>query len=796
MTEDETRAELIDPKLKECGWGVVEDSKVFRNHPITAGRIQIGGTRGKLLRADYVLSYKGIKLAVIEAKSDVQGVGEGVAQAKQYAEKLNLETTYSSNGKEIYSICMKTGAEGLVANYLTPEELWDKTFAVQNQWRENFSAVQFEYVKGKNDPRYYQEIAVNNTLEAIANNQDRILLTLATGTGKTFIAFQIAWKLFQARWNLKLDGSRRPRILFLADRNILADQAFNAFSAFQEDALVRISPKEISKKGSVPTNGSIFFTIFQTFMSGTDQEGEPAPYFGEYPSDYFDFIVIDECHRGGANDEGNWRGILDYFKPAVQLGLTATPKRKDNVDTYKYFGEPVYIYSLKEGISDGFLTPFKVKRVQTTLDDYIYTSDDQIIEGEIEEGKLYTEPDFNRIIEIKAREAKRVQIYMDDANQKEKAIVFCANQAHAALIRDLINQFKKSKDPNYCVRVTANDGEVGEQFLRAFQDNEKTIPTILTTSQKLSTGVDARNIRNIVLLRPINTIIEFKQIIGRGTRLFDGKEFFTIYDYVDAYQRFLDPEWDGEPPVEETCTRCGQTPCICVKTPPVRCPVCGMLPCGCGKEPPQPCYKCGHSPCICIKKVKVKLKDGKEREIQHMIATSFWSADGTPISAEEFLQNLFGTLPDFFKSEEELRTIWSNPLTRKTLLEKLDEVGYGKETLKVLQQLINAEKSDLFDVLEYVFNSDIKPMTREARVAAAQATIFALLSDKQKEFIEFVLGKYIETGVEELDQEKLPILLVNKYQSLEDAKEELGDVAKISSLFIEFQKHLYQEKVA
>ena len=799
MTEDETRAELIDPKLKACGWGVVEGSKVFRNHPITAGRIQIGGTRGKLLRADYVLSYKGIKLAVIEAKSDLQGVGEGVAQAKQYAEKLNLETTYSTNGKEIYCICMKTGAEGLVTVYLTPEELWDKTFAVQNLWREKFSAVPFEYVKGKNDPRYYQEIAVNNTLEAIANNQDRILLTLATGTGKTFIAFQIAWKLFQTRWNLKRDGSRRPRILFLADRNILADQAFNAFSAFQEDALVRISPKEISKKGCVPTNGSIFFTIFQTFMSGTDAEGKPAPYFGEYPSDYFDFIVIDECHRGGANDEGNWRGILDYFKPAVQLGLTATPKRKDNVDTYKYFGEPVYIYSLKEGISDGFLTPFKVKRIQTTLDDYIYTSDDQIIEGEIEEGKIYTEPDFNRIIEIKAREAKRVQIYMDDANQKEKAIIFGATQDHAAAIRDLVNQYKKSKDPNYCVRVTANDGEIGEQFLRDFKDNEKTIPTILTTSQKLSTGVDARNIRNIVLMRPVNSMIEFKQIVGRGTRLFDGKEFFTIYDFVNAYHHFADPEWDGE---ALPCEVCGKIVCECIGTTkppqpiPLPCAVCGQIPCICIKEPPPKCYKCDQSPCVCSKKVKVKLRDGKEREIQHMISTSFWGANGKPISSEEFLNNLFGTLPSFFKSEDELRTIWSNPLTRKTLLEKLDEAGYGKEQLSILQQLIEAEKSDLYDVLEYVFNSDIKPMTREARVAAAQATIFALLNNKQKEFIEFVLTKYIETGVEELDQEKLPILLVNKYHSLEDAKEELGDVAKISSLFIEFQKHLYQEKVA
>lgn len=787
MNEAETRAELIDPKLRACGWGVVEGSKVLREYNITAGKIQTGGVRARKLTADYVLVYKGIKLAVVEAKSNELEVGEGVAQAKQYAQKLKLETTYSTNGKEIYSICMKTGVEELVADYLTPDQLWNKTFAVQNDWRDRFSAIPFEDVGGTKSARYYQEIAVNNTLEAIAKNSNRILLTLATGTGKTFIAFQIAWKLFQSRWNLKRDGTRRPRILFLADRNILADQAFNAFSAFPEDALVRINPRDIRKKGTVPTNGSIFFTIFQTFMSGKDKDGRPAPYFGEYPPDYFDFIIIDECHRGGANDEGNWRGILEYFSPAVQLGLTATPKRNDNIDTYKYFGEPVYIYSLKEGINDGFLTPFKVKRIKTTIDDYIYTSDDLIIEGEIEEGRIYTELDFNRIIEIRAREAKRVQIYMDDANQKEKAIIFCATQDHAAAVRDLVNQYKQSTDPNFCVRVTANDGEIGEEFLREFQDNEKTIPTILTTSQKLSTGVDARNIRNIVLMRPINSIIEFKQIVGRGTRLFDGKDFFTIYDFVDAYHHFADPEWDGEPlEPEPTEPRPPQQPCK----------ICGQRPCICEKEPPPPCERCGQRPCVCSKKVKVRLRDGKEREIQSMMSTSFWSADGKPISAEEFLNNLFGELPNLFKSEDELRTLWSNPITRRTLLEKLEAAGFGDDELVTLQKLIDAEKSDLFDVLEYVFNSENRIMTREERVAAAQATIFALLDNKQKEFIEFVLSKYIETGVGELDQEKLPILLTNKYQSLEDAKEVLGDVTNISRLFIEFQQHLYAQKVA
>jgi len=773
MNESETRAELIDPKLKACGWGVIEGSKILREHQITDGKIQTGGVRSKKEIADYILVYKGIKLAVVEAKSDELEVGEGVMQAKKYAEKLKLETTYSTNGKAIYQICMKTGEEGLVTNFLSPEELWNKTFSEQNEWREKFAHVPFEDKSGSWQLRYYQEIAVQKVVEAIAQNKDRILLTLATGTGKTAIAFQIAWKLFQTRWSLQRDGGRRPRILFLADRNILANQAYNSFSAFPEDALVRIKPTEIKRNGRVPTNGSIFFTIFQTFMSGTDAEGKPSPYFGEYSSDYFDFIIIDECHRGGANDESNWRGILEYFSPAIQLGLTATPKRKDNVDTYKYFGEPVYIYSLKEGVNDGFLTPFKVKRIQTTLDDYRYTSDDTIIEGEIEEGKLYEEKDFNRSIEIVERETKRVNIFLEETNPDEKAILFCANQAHAALVRDLVNQNSRSKDPFYCVRVTANDGEEGERLLREFQDNEKLIPTILTTSQKLSTGVDARNIRNIALLRPVNSMIEFKQIVGRGTRLFDDKEFFTIYDFVDAYKHFSDPEWDGEPIGEEEPSIAREDN---VEYKPRE-----------QKESSEIEHK---------QKVKIKLRNGKEREIKHMISTSFWSADGKPISAEEFLNNLFGELPRLFKDEEELRKIWSNPITRKTLLENLDAAGFPKGDLLTLQKLVDMEKSDLYDVLEYVFNGDYIALTREARVKAAEATIFTLLNDQQKEFISFVLSKYTETGVDELDQEKLPILLINKYQSLEDAKEILGEVADISKLFIEFQEHLYKLTVA
>jgi len=766
MNEAETRAELIDPKLKENGWDskANADVKVHREFQITDGKLKPTGGRGKPVIADYVLAYKGRKLAVVEAKSNELAVAEGVAQAKDYAEKLMIDDTYAANGIEIYHVGMDSAKEGLVNNFHSPDELWNKAFPVQNQWQDNFNAVPTETRGGTMGGRFYQDIAVDNTMDAIAAKRNRILLTLATGTGKTFIAFQIAWKLFYTRWNLQYDGSRRPRILFLADRNILADQAYNAFSAFPEDALVRISPKEIRKKGNVPTNGNIFFTIFQTFMSGPNN----TPYFGEYPPDYFDFIIIEECHRGGANDESTWRGILTYFAPAVQIGLTATPKRKVNVDTYKYFGEPVFIYSLKEGINDGFLTPFKVKRITTSLDEYTYQEDDNVIEGEIEVGKTYKESDFNRIIEIKAREAKRVKILMDLIDQNEKSLIFCASQEHAAAVRDLINQNKKSKATNYCVRVTANDGEMGEEYLRQFQDNERSIPTILTTSRKLSTGVDARNIRNIVLMRPVKDIVEFKQIIGRGTRLFDDKNFFTIYDFVNASERFKDPEWDGEP-VE---------PVITDPLPP-------MSDDEISDEPdifeePEPKIK-----------IRVKLRDGKEFTIEHNVATAFIGPDGNPMTVQEFLNSLYGKLPALFNSEEELRRIWSNPSTRKTLLEQLEEAGFGKDELTNLQRIIDAEQSDLFDVLEYISYS-IKPITRETRVAHAQNNIFAKLEPNQKEFLEFVLSKYIETGVEELDQEKLPDLLALKYHSLQDAKKHLGEATEISMLFIEFQKHLYK----
>lgn len=770
LNEAETRAEHIDPALKAAGWGMVEGSRILREHGITQGRLQGNGQRAKAEIADYVLVYRNTKLAVIEAKAWDKVYNEGVGQAKSYAAKLAVRFTYSTNGQKIYAIDMATGAEGDVATFPGPEELWARTFSVENAWRDRFAAIPFEDKGGTWQGRYYQDIAIQRVLDAIADSRDRILLTLATGTGKTFIAFQLAWKLFHSRWNLadwknKAGPTRRPRILFLADRNILADQAYNAFSAFPEDALVRIAPDEIRKKGRVPKNGSIFFTIFQSFMSGPGE----TPYFGDYPPDFFDFIVIDECHRGGAKDESSWREILEYFQPAVQLGLTATPKRRNNADTYAYFGEPVYSYSLKEGINDGFLTPFKVMQFATTIDDYLYTPDDAVVQGEVVQGKRYVESEFNKLIFIREREAYRVKLFMDLIDQREKSIVFCASQDHAAMVRDLINQTKTSTDPNYCVRVTAEDGLRGDQFLRDFQDNEKTIPTILTTSQKLSTGVDARNVRNIVLMRPINSMIEFKQIIGRGTRLYDGKDYFTIYDFVKAHHHFNDPEWDGEPIDPD---------------PP------NPRPTGDDTNPPPPHEPPTKEPRP--EKIQVKLADGKARQIQSMVATTFWSADGRPMSAAQFLESLFGTLPEFFKDEAQLREIWSDPVTRKALLLGLADKGYSRDDLTQMQKAIEAENSDLFDVLAYIAYA--RPtLTRNERAVLAKGRINSTYkSNRQLSFLEFVLDHYVEEGVDELDLDKLAPLLRLKYNAISDAAADLGTPEEIRSFFIGFQKYLYQ----
>lgn len=793
MNEAETIQDLILPALDASGWGA-KGCRKRREFPITKGRLIGGGQRTKQLKADIVLEYRNRRIAIVEAKARDKYYTDGVGQAKDYAERMHIRFTYSTNGQRIYEMDMETGTEQEIQTYPTPEELWERLYPTVQEyglplgddidWKQRFQDVPIQLYQGRYTPYYYQENAILKVLDGIAEGKDRLLLTMATGTGKTATAFHICWKLFEARWNLQRNGDRRPRILFLADRNILANQAFNAFNAFSDDAMVRIRPDEIKKKGRVPKNASLFFTIFQTFMSGPND----SPYFGDYPEDFFDFIIIDECHRGGANDESSWREIMKHFSPAVQLGLTATPKRDVNIDTYEYFGEPVYTYSLKQGINDGYLTPFRLKEIQTTGDTYQFTPGDTVLEGVVDEEKEYTHEEQNRIIEIRDVEQYRVQKLLELINQNQKTLVFCATQIHAAAIRDLINQLSDSTNPNYCHRVTADDGKRGEQHLKQFQDNERTIPTILTTSEKLSTGVDAPEIRNIVLMRKVNSMVEFKQIVGRGTRLFDGKDYFTIYDfYRSAHDKFNDPDWDGEPIAPEPGLP---------NPPPKACEVCGNSPCTCIKEP-KICEECGNDPCVCEtpprRMTRIKLSDGKVRELDSMVKTSFWSADGKPIGHEEFLNQLFGDLPSLFKSEAELRKLWSLPETRKRLLEELQEKGYSQAQLEELKKLVHGEDSDLFDVLSYVaFHSKIVKRLERASYAKLHLDNY---NQKQQDFINFVLDQYIRDGVNELDDSKLSDLLTLKYKAVANAKRELGTVGEIRDTFIGFQQHLYDKRV-
>ena len=804
MDETATRRTKIDPKLHEVGWEQVPDSVILteqRAYQIAPGRVErIKHQNPK--KADYVLEYRGQKLAVIEAKSDERHVSEGVEQAKRYAEMLNIRYTYATNGDEIWAIDMGVkndngeyvvpSKEGPAERFPTPQELWKMTFPDYNEWRDNFNLCAFNR-DGNRTPRYYQEIAINKVLSAVANEQRRILLTMATGTGKTYTAFQICWKLFQTGWNKNLTPNRKPRILFISDRNILANQAKNDFGNFNEDSMVRVTPEELAKNhGRVPTSRHIYFTIFQTFMSNDDSGN---PYFMQYPQDFFDFIIIDECHRGGANDESEWRRLMEYFSDAYQLGMTATPRRRENANTYQYFGNPVYSYSLKQGIADGYLTPFRVWISESNIDDYKYNPDDDV-EGDIDKDKTYTESDFyNGSIVMRDRDEYRVKEMLGKIEPDEKTIVFCATQQHAAIIRDMINQHKSRPDANYCVRVTSDDGKEGENMLKQFQNNDRLRPTILTTSQKLSTGVDARNVRNIVLLRPVNSMVEFKQIIGRGTRLFDNKYYFTIYDFVGAAKNFEDAEWDGDP----FCPVCGNYPCTCNKKPKQPCPKCGQTPCVCPKEPQEPCPVCGHLPCTCQgqggkKKDTIVVKLGKERKLELFTKWEEKVQFGDElIGVDELVVRLFGAIPRFFDGAEDLRKKWEHPDTRKVVMDRLEQEGFGEDKLLMIQRVMQKEKCDLLDVLEYLAYSE-QPIERAERVRRVKEKYFNDLAEEQSNFFTFILDFYVRNGFKELAMDKLKDFINIKYNSMTDAKRKLNmTVQDLRAQYIALQSALYNK---
>ncbi|EDO8855722.1 DEAD/DEAH box helicase [Campylobacter coli] len=762
-SEDDTRVKLIDAKLYASSWS---EENIIRNYYFTDGRKLIGNKRAERKFADYLLKFQNNNLAIIEAKKQNKDALDGLSQGIEYAKTLNVPFVYSTNGDKIYEYDLRVSRGEYIENFPSPNELFQRVYGNLKEWQYKLLTQRELYIPQKT-LRYYQKIAVDKVIEALINGKDRILLTLATGTGKTTIAFALCYRLLEARWN-KENKDQKPKILFLCDRVSLRDQALGEFNAVESDCKV-ISAEEIRKNdGKIITNANVFFGIYQSLAANSKdqentQEEQESKFYLQYPKDFFDLIIIDECHRGGANEEGNWACVLEHFSSDTHLGLTATPKKSDNVDTYRYFGESAYEYSLKEGIEDGFLTPYKVKRITTTLSEgYVYNPDD-LIEGELEKG-FYKMSEFERNIHLPQYNDFLAKEILKLIDPMDKTIIFCANQAHASDIKRAIDKFKSVKRDDYCVRVTSDEGKIGLEYLKQFQDNDKSYPVILTSSKMLTTGVDARNVRNIVLLANIGSIIEFKQIIGRGTRVYEGKDFFTILDFVGATKLFYDPKWDGEK-IEElkeqdekekiTKEHIKQT-----------------------KEE----SKEKKSVTIHLKGTKLKVLD---------ITTTYVGAQGKPLSTKEFLEFLIGKLGEYYDDEAKLREIWSDQKNRERFLKALANDGVDEDALKDLREIFQKD-CDIYDVLAHLsFNAEIK--TRQERVLQVENGEFLKRFQKEKaiKFIEFLLNRYQEYGIKDFDDGLKPLIELSSLGNVRELADEFGGLEILKQSFYDLQREIY-----
>ncbi|WP_407924064.1 EcoAI/FtnUII family type I restriction enzme subunit R [Campylobacter estrildidarum] len=763
LSEDDTRVKFIDTKLYSSSWS---EADIRRNYYFTAGRKLLGGKSGERKFADYLLRYEGNNLAIIEAKKLSKDALDGLSQGIEYAKILNVPFVYSTNGEKIYEYDMRSSRGGYIDKFPTPKELFDRIYGNVKEWQYKLLTQKPMYIPEK-ELRYYQKIAVDKAIEAIINDKDRILLTLATGTGKTTIAFALCYRLLEAKWN-KENKDQKPKILFLCDRITLRDQALGEFNPIEGDCKA-ISAEEIKKNGGkIITNANVFFGIYQSLASNSKEqenteEQQESKFYLQYPKDFFDLIIIDECHRGGANEEGSWRAVLEYFSYATQIGLTATPKKEENIDTYEYFGESVYDYSLKSGIEDGFLTPYKVKLIKTSLSDgYTYNPND-LIQGDLEKG-FYKQSEFERNIFLPRYNDFIAKKILELINPMDKTIVFCVNQAHASEVKRAIDKYKSVKKDDYCVRVTSDEGKIGIDYLKQFQDNDKSFPVILTSSKMLTTGVDAKNVRNIVLLANIGSMVEFKQIIGRGTRVYEGKDFFTILDFVGATKLFYDPKWDGEK-IEE------------IKE----------------KEQERKITKE-------TKKTKEESKE-KKRVTVHLVGTklkvldietSYMGLEGKPLRTKEFLEFLIGKLGEYYDDEKKLREIWSIQSNRENFLKALEKDRVDEDALKDLSEIFEKKDCDIYDVLAHLsFNSEIK--TRQERVLQVENSEFLKRFQKEKaiKFIEFLLNRYQEYGIKDFDEGLKPLIELSSLGNARELADEFGSLENLKQSFDDLQREIY-----
>lgn len=785
MNEADTVRKLVIPKVEAAGWNDGPHS-FTEQRTFTDGRIiplRSGVRRGKAKRADIVLRYtRDMPIAVIEAKAEDKSAGEGLQQAKEYAEILGLSFAYATNGEEIVEFDFTTGVETRLKIFPTPAELFRRYCrAVDLSDSQAVPVLQPYNLQSGKEPRYYQDIAIKRVVEGIVRGEKRLLLTMATGTGKTSTAFQVCWKLWSSRWNPSGDH-RRPRILYLADRNVLVDDPMNRDFAAFGDAVVKI------ESGDTPKSREIYFAIYQAIAEDENRPG----LFRRYERDFFDLVIIDECHRGSARKDSTWREILEYFEPATQLGMTATPLRYDNRDTYEYFGNPVYSYSLRQGIEDGFLAPYRVHRVITTADAAGWRPS----KGEMDRygrpipDDEYETKDFERVVALRARTtaiARHLTAYLRATDRFAKTIVFCVDQEHADEMRRELSNMNAdivTGAPDYVCRVTAEERAIGRGHLSAFQDVETATPTILTTSQLLTTGVDAPTVKNVVLARVVGSISEFKQIIGRGTRVRDdyGKYYFTILDYTGtATRNFADPEFDGEPAavseihiddmgIEEDRTEItspddfthefdgGGTEAVISDDEP---------------EERRKFYA-----------------DGGVIEIAHQLVYEL-DADGQQLRVVQYQDYTADSVRSLFRTPDDVRDNWTDPDRRDALIRLLEERGIELERLADLAGLPNADPFDL--ICHAAFNTPLRTRRERAdRLLKDHADFFDTYSEPAAVVLRELVEKYAEHGPTEL---RLPdVLKVSPFSNHGNTSEiaaMFGGAARLRSAVLQLQSELY-----
>lgn len=786
LTEADTCRKYVLPRLYAAGWS---DDQISEQKTFTDGRIVVTGnkvSRRPQKRADYLLRYtRDFMIAVIEAKAAYKNAGDGLQQAKEYAQILGLKFAYATNGHGIVEHDFLTGLERDLDAFPAPSELWQrlrKSEGIESEEVANRFLTPSYHLSAKS-PRYYQEIAINRAVQAVLQGKPRVLLTLATGTGKTIVAFQICWKLWSSRWN-RTGEHRRPKILYLADRNVLIDDPKDKIFAPFGDARWKI-------EGEAVKGREMYFAIYQAIAK---DERRPGLY-RDYSPDFFDLIVVDECHRGSAADESNWREILEYFHPAVQIGMTATPLREDNRDTYRYFGNPLYTYSLRQGIEDGFLAPYRVHRVVTTADAAGWRPS----KGELDRygreipDQLYTTNEFERLVALRARTeaiARHLTAYFKKTDRFAKTIVFCVDQEHALEMQKALNNENADlvKDyPDYVCRVVSDEGPVGRGYLSRFQELETTAPVIVTTSQMLTTGVDVPTCKNVVLARVINSMTEFKQIIGRGTRVRDdyGKLFFTILDYTGSATRlFADPEFDGEPAriTEETIDEKGSTVEGSYET--VLDDLSGWAEEEAGYPMPSGVTDDSEG------QPRKYYADGGTVEIAAHLVYEL-DPDGKQLRVVKFTDYTAEKVRSLYTSAADLRARWSDAEQRATIISALEERGISFEHLA---EATRQPDADPFDLLCHVaFNAPLRSRRERAeRLRKEQKDFFGRYAPEARQILDEILEKYAEHG---LAQFKVPEILkvppISDHGNVIEITEKFGGADRLREALAEMQSLLY-----